>query len=186
MVNVPNLLTFLRIAAVPLFLSLLAEGKHQAALVVFVAAGLTDGIDGFIARLYNLRTEIGAHLDPLADKLLVISSFIALGLKGAVPLPLMIIVLTRDAVILGGYLMTAAVVGKPMEMAPSLWGKLTTFTQLLSVALVLLRLAEWWVMPPWLLLWVFVATAVASFVSGTGYVVRGLRYYQDNVGESAS
>jgi cardiolipin synthase len=181
LLNVPNTLTLLRILAVPLFLSLLVEGKHQAALIVFIAAGVTDGIDGLIARMYDLRTEIGAHLDPLADKLLVVSAFIALTIQGAMPRPLMIVVLTRDVVILGGYLMTAAVVGKPMEMAPSIAGKLTTFTQLLSITLVLFGLADWWQVAPTALNALFVTTAAASFVSGSGYVLRGLQYYQNSV-----
>jgi cardiolipin synthase len=179
--NIPNTLTLLRILAVPLFLSLLVEGEHQAALVVFIAAGVTDGVDGLIARMYDMRTEIGAHLDPLADKLLVISAFIALTILGAMPQTLMIVVLTRDVLILGGYLMTAAVVGKPMEMAPSIAGKLTTFTQLLSITLVLFGLAGWWTVSPFALNAVFFTTTIASFVSGSGYVLRGLTYYQNSV-----
>lgn len=183
MLNVPNTLTLLRILAVPLFLSLLVEGEHSLALCVFIAAGITDGIDGLIARMYDLRTEIGAHLDPLADKLLVISAFIALTIKGAMPQTLMIVVLTRDVLILGGYLMTAAVVGKPMEMAPSIAGKLTTFTQLLSITLVLFGLAEWWSVSSTTLSIVFASTTIASFVSGSGYVIRGLKYYQASLGD---
>jgi cardiolipin synthase len=115
LLNIPNILTLGRILAVPLFLSLLVEGEHDAALIIFFLAGLTDGIDGLIARMYDLRTELGAHLDPLADKLLVVSAFIALTIGGDMPRPLMIVVLTRDVVILGGYLLTAAVVGTPMK-----------------------------------------------------------------------
>jgi cardiolipin synthase len=181
LLNIPNILTLGRILAVPLFLSLLVEGEHDAALIIFFLAGLTDGIDGLIARMYDLRTELGAHLDPLADKLLVVSAFIALTIGGDMPRPLMIVVLTRDVVILGGYLLTAAVVGTPMKMAPSISGKLTTFTQLLSITLVLLSLAEWWAAPRLFLLGVFWLTAGASLVSGGGYVVRGLTYYQESV-----
>lgn len=177
MLNVPNALTLLRILAVPLFLSLLVEGKNDAALIVFLGAGITDAVDGMIARMWNLRTELGAHIDPLADKLLVVSSFIALGVMNEVPRPLMIVVITRDVVILGGFLLTAAVVGKSMEMAPSLAGKLTTFTQLLSVTLVLVKLAGWWNVSDWFLTVVFVATGCASFVSGSGYVIRGMRWF---------
>ena len=83
-----------------------------------------------IARMSNMRTELGAHLDPLADKLLVVSSFIALGIMGLVPRPLMIIVIMRDIVILGGYVTAAVVTASPMEMKPSLWGKATTFSQI--------------------------------------------------------
>jgi len=177
MFNIPNILTLLRILAVPLFLSLLVEGEHDAALTIFLLAGVTDAVDGMIARMWNLRTELGAHLDPLADKLLVVSSFIALGIMGAVPRPLMIVVIMRDVIILGGFLLTAAVVGKSMEMQPSLAGKLTTFTQLLSVTLVLVDLAQWWDVPSLFLSGVFVATGCASFWSGSGYVVRGMKWY---------
>ena len=185
MFNIPNVLTLARILAVPLFLSLLVEGEHDAAVAVFVAAGVTDAVDGMIARMWNMRTELGAHMDPLADKLLVVSSFIALGIMGLVPRPLMIVVIMRDVVILGGFLLTAAVVGKSMEMAPSLSGKLTTFTQLLSVTLVLLDLASWASVPQPLLSGVFWATGAASFVSGSGYVLRGMRWYQSSGAEDA-
>jgi cardiolipin synthase (CMP-forming) len=184
MLNIPNVLTLLRILAVPLFLSLLVEGENNAALSLFLLAGVTDAVDGMIARMWNLRTELGAHLDPVADKLLVVSSFIALGIMGLVPRPLMIVVITRDVVILGGFLLTAAVVGKTMEMRPSLSGKLTTFTQLLSVTLVLIDLAAWWDVPTILLDGVFLATGAASFVSGSGYVLRGMRWYATSGPES--
>ena len=177
MFNIPNILTLARILAVPLFLSLLVEGENDAALAVFLTAGITDAVDGMIARMWNMRTELGAHMDPLADKLLVVSSFIALGIMGLVPRPLMIIVITRDVVILGGFLLTAAIVGKSMEMAPSISGKLTTFTQLLSVTLVLIDLAQWLDIPTVVLNAVFVATGLASFWSGSGYVLRGMKWY---------
>lgn len=175
--NIPNILTLLRILAVPLFLSLLVEGENNLALIVFLAAGLTDAIDGMIARMWNLRTELGAHMDPLADKLLVVSSFIALGIMGAVPRPLMIVVILRDVIILGGFLLTAALTGKSMEMNPSMAGKLTTFTQLLSVTCVLVDLAQWFDVPTGALNGIFVATAVASVVSGGGYVLRGMKWF---------
>jgi cardiolipin synthase (CMP-forming) len=177
LLNIPNVLTLLRILAVPLFLSLLVEGENDWALVIFIAAGVTDGIDGMIARMWRQRTELGAHMDPLADKLLVVSSFIALGVMGLVPRPLMIVVITRDVVILGGFLLTAALVGKSMEMSPSIWGKLTTFTQLLSVTLALVDLAQWVDVPTTVLNIVYIATGVASIVSGSGYVLRGMKWF---------
>jgi cardiolipin synthase len=177
LLNIPNVLTLLRILAVPLFLSLLVEGENDWALVVFIAAGVTDGIDGMVARMWRQRTELGAHMDPLADKLLVVSSFIALGVMGLVPRPLMIVVITRDVVILGGFLLTAALVGKSMEMSPSIWGKLTTFTQLLSVTLALVDLAQWVDVPTTVLNIVYIATGVASIVSGSGYVLRGMKWF---------
>jgi cardiolipin synthase len=177
--NLANTITLLRILAVPLFLSALADGTYEMALIVFVAAGVSDGIDGAVARLTNTRTELGAHLDPLADKLLLISAFIALGILDAVPHSLMITVIVRDALILGGYLTTAVVTGQPMEMRPSFWGKATTFFQISTVALVLLGQAGWIAVPEMMLLVFFVATGVLNFISGGGYVLNGLQYYQD-------
>jgi cardiolipin synthase len=177
MFNIPNVLTLARILAVPLFLSLLVEGENDAALGVFVAAGITDAVDGMVARMWHQRTELGAHMDPLADKLLVVSSFIALGIMGLVPRPLMIVVITRDVVILGGFLLTAALVGKSMEMSPSVSGKLTTFTQLLSVTLALVDLAQWVDVPTVVLNAVYIATGVTSIISGSGYVLRGMKWY---------
>jgi cardiolipin synthase len=184
MFNIPNILTLLRILSVPVFLSLLVEGENDWALVIYLLAGVTDAVDGMVARMWNMRTELGAHMDPLADKLLVVSSFIALGIMGLVPRPLMIVVITRDVVILGGFLLTAAVVGKSMEMKPSVSGKLTTFTQLLSVTLVLIDLAQWWDVPTFFLTTVFIATGIASFISGGGYVLRGMKWYAASESES--
>lgn len=177
--NLANTITLLRILAVPLFLSALADGTYAMALIVFVAAGVSDGIDGAVARFTNTRTELGAHLDPLADKLLLISAFIALGILEAVPLSLMITVIVRDALILGGYLTTAVVTGQPMEMRPSFWGKATTFFQISTVTLVLIGHAGVLAVPTALLLIFFVGTGLLNFVSGGGYVVDGLQYYQD-------
>src|SRR5262245_33937545 len=106
MVNVPNALTLIRIMCVPLFLTLLTSGDYRLALLVFVLAGITDGLDGLIARVTNARTQLGAHLDPAADKLLLISTYIALGILGDVPLQLMILVIVRDVIILGGFLLS--------------------------------------------------------------------------------
>ena len=178
MINIPNAITLARILLVPLFLSLLAEGSNKMALCVFVAAGLSDGIDGTIARLTDTRTTLGAHLDPLADKLLLVSAYIALAILGMIPQQLMIFVLVRDAVILGGFLLSAAVVGRSIPMNPSIWGKMTTFLQISAVTLVLLDRSTWLLVPARYLDVVFVATSAACVVSGAGYVIDGIRWYQ--------
>ena len=177
MLNIPNTITLLRIVAVPFFLSLLVEGSYRAALVVFLAAGISDGIDGAIARLTNARTELGAHLDPLADKLLLVSAFVALGILDLMPVQLMIIVIMRDIVILGGYITNAVITGRPMEMKPSAWGKATTFLQILTVVVVLVRQADVIAVEPIVLPVIFALTAAACFVSGAGYVIDGIRWY---------
>ena len=184
MLNIPNTITLLRIVAVPFFLSLLVDGAYRAAFLVFLAAGLSDGLDGAIARLTNARTELGAHLDPLADKLLLVSSFVALGVLGFVPTQLMITVIMRDVVILGGYMTTAVVTGRPMEMRPSLWGKLTTFLQIASVTVVLMQLAELVDIGSFALGILFGVTAVSCFVSGAGYVIDGIKWYNQVTAEA--
>ena len=178
MINIPNAITLMRILMVPLFLSFLAEGSMDLALIVFIAAGISDGIDGAIARVTDTRTELGAHMDPAADKLLLVSAFIALGIKEMVPLRLMILVIVRDVVILGAYLASAAMAGQSMPMRPTIWGKLSTFLQISCVGIVLLKYAEWLVAPPLLLSTVFIATGVTAVISGAGYMFDGLRWYQ--------
>jgi cardiolipin synthase len=176
--NVPNALTLIRILCVPVVLSTLVEGDYRLALILFVVLGLTDGLDGIIARVTNTRTQLGAHLDPAADKLLLVSTYITLGILGDVPVQLMILVIVRDVVILGGFFMSGALVGRYMEMAPSVWGKATTFLQILAVIAVLLAHAGWAPLDQPVLLGVFALTAIATTVSGVDYVLRGIRWYQ--------
>jgi cardiolipin synthase len=97
--TLPNFLTLLRIVAIPCFLILLEDLRFREALAVFVAAGITDGLDGAIARLTHTKTTVGAFLDPAADKALLVSAFIALGFMHAVPRWLVVIVISRDVVI---------------------------------------------------------------------------------------
>jgi cardiolipin synthase len=178
MLNAPNVLTLVRIMCVPLFLSLLADGDYRFALAVFVIAGITDGLDGMLARLTNARTQLGAHLDPAADKLLLTSTYITLGILGDVPIQLMILVVVRDVIILGGFLLSGAVVGQYMEMAPSVWGKATTCLQILSVIGVLTTRAAFMPLEPSRLAVLFVVTGAITVVSGADYVWRGIRWYQ--------
>ena len=103
MLNLPNFLTIVRILTIPAFLILLTNGRPGIALAVFVAGGLTDALDGAIARLTDSRTELGAVLDPLADKLLLLSSFCVLALLGAVPSWLTVLVIIRDVILVTGY-----------------------------------------------------------------------------------
>jgi cardiolipin synthase len=175
----------MRIMCVPVFLSLLVDGDYQLGTVVFLIAGLTDGIDGTIARLTDSRTELGAHLDPAADKLLLVSSYIALGILGDIPMQLMILVIVRDVVILGGYFLSGALVGRYMEMAPSVWGKATTFAQILAATTVLLARAGWIPITRGVLAATFVLAALMTIISGVDYVLKGIRWYQASAVSSA-
>ena len=135
--NVPNVLTLLRLLAIPVFLILLVDFRYREALGVFVAAGVTDALDGAIARLTHTKTTLGAYLDPAADKLLLMSAFVALAFLQQVPGWLVVIVLSRDVMLVVGYFLLFTMTQHAMEVRPSVAGKLSTFLQLSAVAVVL-------------------------------------------------
>lgn len=125
-----------RALLVPVVFWLVIAGHDAAAFVLFVAAGASDALDGYLARRFAWRTELGAYLDPLADKLLIVSIFIGLGLRGDLPSWLVIAVVARDVLILSAILLSA-LLGKPVKIAPLQISKLTTAAQILLAALVL-------------------------------------------------
>ena len=128
----PNIISLLRLLLVPVIIGFVANEQWQLALYGFVIAGLSDAVDGYIARNYNLRTELGAYLDPLADKALLVSMFVTLGILGLFPFWLVTLVVTRDVLIVGGILL-AWLLGSPMAMRPTKLSKLNTFGQILFV-----------------------------------------------------
>lgn len=139
-VNIPNIITVGRTLLVPLVFWLVISGHDIAAFALFVTAGVSDALDGYLARRLDMRTELGAHLDPLADKLLIVSIFIALGMRGDIPSWLVITVVARDILILIG-IMLASMLGKPVAIAPLQISKMTTVAQITLAALVLANAA---------------------------------------------
>ena len=178
MLNLPNSLTLLRIAIIPAIVIALDERHFGLAFGLFVAAGVTDGLDGGIARLTNTRTELGAYLDPLADKGLVLSLLIKLSLLGEVPAWVLTIILTRDIVSLTGYLLLFFLTGERIEIRPSLTGKLATVLQLVGVAGALLILWSPSLRGRLPVDGILAAAAAATAIAGLQYVTRGLRWYQ--------
>src|SRR5579884_3255100 len=136
LMNVPNSLTILRILLIPVFIEFLIYERYNAALTVILIAGITDGLDGTIARVANQRTKLGAYLDPLADKLLLTSGFVTLSALHLVPLWVVILVVSRDIILMAGALLTR-VTDLPLDMSPTLLGKGTTLLQLLYIILVI-------------------------------------------------
>jgi cardiolipin synthase len=134
--TVPNQLTFLRLGFLPFFLISIYYGRYGWAIALLVAAAVTDALDGLLARRLNQKTELGAYLDPIADKLILSSSFFLLALKGKLDWWLTILVLSRDVLILTIAAVVLAVTSH-RSFPPSLFGKLTTFTQILLVVLVI-------------------------------------------------
>ena len=172
--TVPNVLTILRILLTPLLVWLLLDNKLEQALFVFFVAGMTDGLDGLIARLFNQKTQLGAYLDPLADKLLLVSSFILLGRLGLVPVWLVIVAVSRDAIILLGLLMLMFH-DVPLVIRPSIISKATTLVQLTTVLLVLCT--PYIQLHAWVYSVCFVLTGVLCAMSGFHYITMGFSLY---------
>ena len=128
--NIPNIITIARILMVPLTVWLIISEAYLLAFLAFIAAGISDGVDGFIARRYHLKSELGAMLDPLADKLLLVSIYVTLGFQLVFPAWLVILVVSRDVLIVGGVILNM-LLGKPMEMRPLMVSKVNTAGQIL-------------------------------------------------------
>jgi len=176
MIISPNQLTVLRMAFVPVFVLLVVYDFLAGALAVFVLAGLTDLLDGFIARRYGQKTSLGAFLDPAADKLLLVSSFILLAQEKpsmviAIPLWLTITVIGRDVLLVVSTLVINLTLGRHLFL-PSVYGKGTTFLQLLTVFIVLLVNVSGSELPFLRLL--FFATFGLTVISGLHYLARGI------------
>jgi cardiolipin synthase len=138
--NLPNLITIGRILLVPVVVWAIASREMQVAFLVFLIAGVSDGVDGFLAKRLGMTSELGAHLDPLADKVLIVSIYIALGITEAIPRWIVILVVSRDILIVGG-VMLAWFLGKPIRVKPVLVSKLNTVAQIVFACLVLASLA---------------------------------------------
>ena len=134
--SIPNLIAIARILLVPVVVWAIGSGEMLLAFLLFLAAGVSDAVDGFIAKRFNMTSEIGAYLDPLADKALIVSIYIALGITEVIPRWLVILVVSRDIMIIGGVLLSW-LVGNPIKVKPLLVSKLNTFAQIAYACLVL-------------------------------------------------
>jgi cardiolipin synthase (CMP-forming) len=135
--TVPNQLTFLRLGFLPFFIVLIFYEQYAWALLILILAAATDGMDGLLARSLNQKTALGAYLDPIADKLLLSSSFVVLALEGQIPRWLTILVIGRDVLILTTATVILLVSGY-RQFPPTIYGKITTGVQILMVLVVLL------------------------------------------------
>ncbi len=166
--TVPNQLTFLRLGFLPFFIITIHYRRYGLALAILIVAGLTDGLDGILARSLNQKTALGAYLDPIADKLLLSSSFVVLALNQRIGWWLATLVLSRDII-----LMTAAavilVVAGYRPFPPSLYGKATTALQILLVfAVVLLAVKDW--------VWLQHVTKIVVYLVAGFTVFSGFHY----------
>jgi cardiolipin synthase (CMP-forming) len=166
--TVPNQLTFLRLAFLPFFIIAIKYDRYTVALGILILAGFSDGLDGLLARNLNQRTPLGAYLDPIADKLLLSSSYFVLALKGKISWWLAILVLGRDVLLLIACAVILLVVGyRPFP--PSIWGKATTFFEIVMIVMVLV-LTIWHPEALW------VARKICGYCVAAFVIISGLHY----------
>jgi cardiolipin synthase len=137
--SIPNLITLARILTVPLVIWAITSGEMLVAFGLFLLAGISDAIDGFLAKRFNMASEVGAYLDPLADKALIVSIYVALGITQAIPRWLVILVVSRDIMIVGA-VMLSWLLGRPMAVRPHPVSKFNTAAQIVFACLVLAAL----------------------------------------------
>ncbi len=168
--NFPNLITVFRLLLVPLLVIFLLENKPNLALATFVVAGVSDALDGFLARVLKQKTLLGAYIDPLADKLLLTTSYIALAILEQVPGWLSVVVVSRDVIILGG-IGVLMLNNRHFVIEPTLDSKTTTFFQLVTVCFFLGReyVADYWYLNTYLV----IVTALLTLFSGFHYLLIG-------------
>jgi cardiolipin synthase (CMP-forming) len=169
--TIPNLLTLGRIFLTPVLVWLLLDRRFNTAFVVFFVAGMTDALDGLLARIFNQKSRFGAYLDPLADKILLVTSFVILGFIGMIPRWLVIIAVSRDIMILLGFF-TLVFYQVKVEIKPVVSSKLTTFFQLLTVFVILGSSLV--ALPDWVYMGLFLTTGAFSVFSGGHYLYIGI------------
>ncbi|HOB61533.1 MAG TPA: CDP-alcohol phosphatidyltransferase family protein [Candidatus Competibacteraceae bacterium] len=166
--DIPNLITGLRILLVAPFLWLLLEERYGAALLLFVIAGVSDALDGFLAKYYGWTSELGGLLDPIADKLLLMGAILALGWLGELPGWLVALVILRDLIIVGGSISYHLLIER-FQASPLPISKLNTFMQLGLVCAVIVHYGVL-PLPPWSLTALIGLTALTTAWSGVAYI----------------
>ena len=172
--SIPNIITLGRILLVPIVVWAIASNQMAIAFAVFVTAGVSDGVDGFLAKRFNMASELGAMLDPLADKALLVSIYVALGIWGAIPRWIVILVVSRDIMIVSAVIVSW-LFDKPIPMKPLMVSKINTFAQVAFAALVLASLAFGFSPDPYDVILMGLVT-VFSLVSVSLYLVEWVRH----------
>lgn len=176
-VNLANAITLLRIILIPFFIYFLIYEHRLLAFLTFCTSALSDGVDGFIARMRHQKTELGTVLDPLADKLLLTTAYVTLAILHVTPVWLTLIVVSRDFIIVVGAMIVHILTGR-LTVSPTIWGKLTTFLQLLTIFLALLL--YWWGRRSFWMERVALLTALFTITSGLHYMYCGMSMLNGN------
>ncbi|MFO8165922.1 MAG: CDP-alcohol phosphatidyltransferase family protein [Thermodesulfobacteriota bacterium] len=168
--TIPNLLTVLRVLLVPIFIIYIINDRAMGSLIIFLIASISDALDGFIARIFHQKSDLGAHLDPLADKILLISAYITLAVLKMIPPWLAILIISRDVIILLGVLVLY-INRRPVKVHPSLLSKSTTCLQ---IGTILMILSSGYISIEPIKIYAFWFTAGLTIASGLQYIRIGL------------
>ena|SRR5437016_5588401 len=171
--NLPNLISLARLFLVPVTIWLIIDGQYGIAFWVLVAAGISDALDGFIAKRFDRRTRLGALLDPVADKAMLVSVYVTLGIAHQLWTWLVVLVVFRDVLIVGGFLLIQAV-ALPKRYDPLYISKINTGMQITLVGFVLARLGLG-AAPGWIDSALSLAVAATTLASGLAYLLRWTR-----------
>lgn len=175
--NLANKISIARIILIPFFIAAIVYSRMDIALILFTLAIISDGVDGMIARTRNQKTKLGTIIDPIADKMLLVSAFICLAMINTLPANLRlppyvpIIVISRDAIIVLGSVIIHVVTGD-VKVEPSIIGKVTTFFQMMTIVAILLKFDYSFV--------VWNLTVILTMFSGVDYIVKGSRLLNEN------
>jgi cardiolipin synthase (CMP-forming) len=180
--TIPNLITIARLIMVPLIVLLIGQGRWSLAFAVFLAAGVSDGVDGFIARRFNMRSEFGAYLDALADKALLVSIYVTLSVTGVLPGWLAIVVVSRDLMIISA-IMVSWLMQRPVAIKPMFVSKLNTGAQIAFAALVL-GMKAFTLDAPALDTAGMVLVAALTIISAAAYLARWMRHMANEIDET--
>jgi len=174
MINLPNLITIARLLLVPVTVWLIISEAFGLAFLAFIVAGVSDGVDGAIARRWGWRSELGAYLDPLADKALLVSIYVTLGMLKFLPAWLVILVVSRDILIIGAVILSW-LMDKPLRMAPLMISKINTAAQIVFAGAVLGALELGIEFEPYVTAGMILVAGL-TFASGALYLHQWLRH----------
>jgi cardiolipin synthase len=174
LMNLPNIITVLRIFAVPVTVWLILGGYYDWAFWIFLAAGASDGVDGYLARAWDQRTELGAYLDAVADKALLVTIYVTLAIAGLIPIWLTIAVVSRDLMIVGAVILSW-LLGHPVTIRPLMISKVNTVSQIAYAALALAAAGFGWAMSDILMLLGYV-TGILTVLSAVAYLAAWMRH----------
>lgn len=175
--SIPNIITFIRIVLIPAFVTVLIYKMYNYALTLFIIAGLSDALDGLLARATGQKTKLGAFLDPLADKFLLLTSFILFSVYDWIPKWLVITVISRDLIVTLGWFLVY-LTSHNMRVQPTITGKAAITSQFILIAYILLSINFDSIPSPGN--WMFLTVAALTIASGLHYIHRGLKHTDDD------